>query len=93
MIFCLHVSAEPVSGIEDDAKDLLGEHQFTPEGATDAVTFQVTRGDYSKLLERTCENLRKAKVCHLEITIKQIYYNKENQYFKLVILHQLIFHA
>ena len=43
----------------------LGVHQFTLKGSSQPVTFKVTRGDYSPLMQHLAENLAKAKVCDL----------------------------
>ncbi|KAK2192933.1 hypothetical protein NP493_20g08016 [Ridgeia piscesae] len=39
----------------------LGVHQFTLKGSSQPVTFKVTRGDYSPLMQHLAENLAKAK--------------------------------
>jgi hypothetical protein len=41
---------------------LLGSHQFSPKNGPDFVTVNVTRGDYSALLELVVKHLEKAEV-------------------------------
>lgn len=41
---------------------VLGTHEFTPKDSINKVTFKVTRGDYSPIMQLLVENLRMAKV-------------------------------
>ncbi|XP_060564792.1 dipeptidyl peptidase 3-like isoform X2 [Ruditapes philippinarum] len=48
----------PLPGCPDG---MLGSHKFTPKGWSTPVTFNVTRGDYSKLMAHVAQALEKAK--------------------------------
>nr|KAG5693940.1 hypothetical protein BaRGS_008209 [Batillaria attramentaria] len=43
-----------------EGKKILGSHKFTPKDVVGPITFNVTRGDYSKLLEVVVQNLEQA---------------------------------
>ena len=45
-----------------EGKKIFGSHKFTPKDVAGPITFNVTRGDYSKLLDIVVQNLDKAAV-------------------------------
>ena len=52
-----------------EGKKILGSHTFTPKDVAGPITFDVTRGDYSKLLDIVVQNLDKATVSQIHILL------------------------
>lgn len=60
-VYEVRLASSEASGEGEGDMGILGCHQFVPKGQTDAVTFKVTRGDYSPLMKLVADNLLKAK--------------------------------
>ena len=56
-----------------EGKKILGSHTFTPKDVAGPITFDVTRGDYSKLLDIVVQNLDKATVSLIHILLLWTY--------------------
>ncbi|KAL5008870.1 hypothetical protein ScPMuIL_014451 [Solemya velum] len=54
-------SSEEGAGDVPDCGCILGDHQFKPEGSEAPITFQISRGDYSKLMGLVADNLEKTR--------------------------------
>ena len=60
--YVYHLSTNADGTIPGCLNDIMGPHQYTPKGRSSPVIFNVTRGDYSRLMALLVENIEKAKV-------------------------------